>query len=161
MSGCIEGLVDSVVTLYLREHGATTWPKILNLTAFPLPIGNRATDDVTPLDSMFTVEVPAGVVNYDALECEGLFVSTGDALTQQTQAQKWFIDGECLEFLIVMNDEAKTSFDGCCSITKIGPSRDATKKMRRSMTLTLSGEVKHRIDGINVLDQADTITLPV
>lgn len=160
MSGCVKGLVDSSVTLYMREDNEADWEKMVNITNVPLPKGNRATDDVTPVDSHFKVEVASGVVSYDALEIEGLFVSTGEALTQQTKAQKWFINGTCLEFLIVMNDTDKTSFDGCCSITKIGPTRDATKKTRRNMTLAVSGEVKHRIGGKNILSATDSIELP-
>ena len=54
MGQCVQGLVDSqLVQLFIKEHSATTWEKVLNITVLPLPAGERGTDDVTTVDDLF------------------------------------------------------------------------------------------------------------
>ena len=62
--------------------------------------------------------------------------------------------------MIMLPDTEKTTYDGCGTLGSLGPVRDSNKKFRTKLKLTISGEVKERQDGDNVLDPTDTITLP-
>ena len=162
MGQCVQGLVDSqLVQLFIKEHSATTWEKVLNITVLPLPAGERGTDDVTTVDDLFKKEVAAGVISYAALDIEGLYTSSGASQVQRVKLTKYFNEGTCIDWLILLPDAEKTSYDGCGTIASLAPVRDASKKNRIKLKLTISGEVKERQDGDNVLDPADTITLPV
>ena len=162
MGQCVQGLVDSqLVQLFIKEHSATTWEKVLNITVLPLPAGERGTDDVTTVDDLFKKEVAAGVISYAALDIEGLYTSSGASQVQRVKLTKYFNEGTCIDWLILLPDAEKTSYDGCGTISSLAPVRDASKKNRIKLKLAISGEVKERQDGDNVLDPADTITLPV
>ena len=56
--------------------------------------------------------------------------------------------------------DEKTSYDGCGTIASLAPVREANKKNRIKSKLSISGEVKERQNGENVLEPTDTITLP-
>ena len=162
MGQCVQGLVDSqLVQLFIKEHSATTWEKVLNITVLPLPAGERGTDDVTTVDDLFKKEVAAGVISYAALDIEGLYTSSGASQVQRVKLTKYFNEGTCIDWLILLPDAEKTSYDGCGTISSLAPVRDASKKNRIKLKLAISGEVKERQDGDNVLDPTDTITLPV
>lgn len=162
MGQCVQGLVDSqLVQLFIKEHSATTWEKVLNITVLPLPAGERGTDDVTTVDDLFKKEVAAGVISYAALDIEGLYTSSGASQVQRVKLTKYFNEGTCIDWLILLPDADKTSYDGCGTISSLAPVRDASKKNRIKLKLAISGEVKERQDGDNVLDPTDTITLPV
>lgn len=162
MGQCVQGLVDSqLVQLFIKEHSATTWEKVLNITVLPLPAGERGTDDVTTVDDLFKKEVAAGVISYAPLDIEGLYTSSGASQVQRVKLTKYFNEGTCIDWLILLPDAEKTSYDGCGTISSLAPVRDASKKNRIKLKLAISGEVKERQDGDNVLDPADTITLPV
>jgi len=161
MGQCVDGLVDSQqVLFFIKAHAATTWEEVLNITDIPLPAGERATDDVTLVKDLFKRTVAAGVVSYPDLEIQGLYVSTGPSQVQRTKLTKYFNEGTCFDWLILMPDAEKTSLDGCGTLASLGPVREANKKNRVKLKLTISGEVKERQDGENVLDSTDTITLP-
>lgn len=161
MGECVQGLVDSQqVILFVKESSATTWEEVLYLTAIPLPMGERATDDVTTLKDLFKREVAAGVISYAALELEGLYTSSGAGQAQRVKLTRYFNQGTCLDWMIMLPDTEKTTYDGCGTLGSLGPVRDANKKFRTKLKLTISGEVKERQDGENVLDPTDTITLP-
>ena len=161
MGECVEGLVDSQqVILFVKEGSATTWEEVLYLTAIPLPMGERATDDVTTVKDLFKREVAAGVISYAALELEGLYTSSGAGLAQRVKLTRYFNQGTCLDWMIMLPDTEKTTYDGCGTLGSLGPVRDSNKKFRTKLKLTISGEVKERQDGDNVLDPTDTITLP-
>lgn len=161
MGQCVQGLVDSqLVQLFIKEHSATTWEKVLNITVLPLPAGERGTDDVTTVDDLFKKEVAAGVISYAALDIEGLYTSSGASQVQRVKLTKYFNEGTCIDWLILLPDADKTSYDGCGTISSLAPVRDASKKNRIKLKLAISGEVKERQDGDNVLDPTDTITLP-
>ena len=162
MGQCVQGLVDSqLVQLFIKEHSATTWEKVLNITVLPLPAGERGTDDVTTVDDLFKKEVAAGVISYAALDIEGLYTSSGASQVQRVKLTKYFNEGTCIDWLILLPDADKTSYDGCGTISSLAPVRDASKKNRIKLKLAISGEVKERQDGDDVLDPTDTITLPV
>ena len=162
MGQCVQGLVDSqLVQLFIKEHSATTWEKVLNITVLPLPAGERGTDDVTTVDDLFKKEVAAGVISYAALDIEGLYTSSGASQVQRVKLTKYFNEGTCIDWLILLPDADKTSYDGCGTISSLAPVRDASKKNRIKLKLAISGEVKERQDGDNVLDPTDTIPLPV
>nr|WP_314369163.1 phage tail tube protein [uncultured Acinetobacter sp.] len=161
MGQCVQGLVDSqLVQLFIKEHAATTWEKVLNITTLPLPAGERATDDVTTIDDLFKKEVAGGVISYAPLEIEGLYTTTGAGQTQRVKLTKYFNEGTCIDWLILLPDAEKTSYDGCGTIASLAPVREATKKNRVKLKLPISGEVKERQDGENVLVPTDIITLP-
>lgn len=161
MGECVQGLVDSQqVKLYIKEHAATTWEKVLYLTGIPLPAGERTLDDVTGIDDLFKKEVAAGVISYAALEMDGLWTSNGASQVQRIKLTKYFNEGTCFDWLILLPDAEKTSYDGCGTISSLAPVREANKKNRIKFKLSISGEVKERQDGENVLDDTDTITLP-
>lgn len=161
MGECVEGLVDSQqVRLFIKEHSATTWEKVLYLTGIPLPAGERTLDDVTLAEDLFKKEVAAGVVSYAALELDGLWTSSGAGQVQRVKLTKYFNEGKCIDWLILLPDAEKTSYDSCGTISSLAPVREANKKNRIKFKLSISGEVKERQDGENVLDATDTITLP-
>lgn len=161
MGECVQGLVDSQqVQLFIKEHAATTWEKVLNITLLPLPVGTRATDDVTLTEDLFKKEVAAGVISYAPLEIEGLYTASGAGQVQRVKLTKYFNEGTCFDWLILLPGAEKTSYDGCGTLASLAPVREANKKNRIKLSLTLSGEVKERQDGENVLDETDTITLP-
>ena len=126
-----------------------------------MPAGERGTDDVTTVDDLFKKEVAAGVISYAALDIEGLYTSSGASQVQRVKLTKYFNEGTCIDWLILLPDAEKTSYDGCGTISSLAPVRDASKKNRIKLKLAISGEVKERQDGDNVLDPTDTITLPV
>ena len=162
MGECVQGLVDSQqVLFFIKEHAATTWERVLNITSLPLPAGTRTTDEVTPVDSLFKMEVAAGVVSYAALEIEGLYTSSGAGQVQRVKLTKYFNESTCFDWLILLPGADKVSYDGCGTLSSLAPVREANKKNRIKLGLTISGEVKERLDGENVLDETDTITLPV
>lgn len=161
MGECVQGLVDSQqVKLYIKEHAATTWEKVLYLTNIPLPAGERTLDDVTLAEDLFKKEVAAGVISYAALELEGLWTSSGDGQVQRVKLTKYFHEGTCIDWLILLPDAEKTSYDGCGTIASLAAVREANKKNRIKSKLSISGEVKERQNGENVLEPTDTITLP-
>ncbi|WP_336938260.1 hypothetical protein [Acinetobacter modestus] len=161
MGECVQGLVDSQqVKLFIKEHSATTWEKFLYLTGIPLPAGERTLDDVTSAEDLFKKEVAAGVISYAALEMDGLWTSNGAGQVQRVKLTKYFNEGTCFDWLILLPDAEKTSYDGCGTISSLAPVREANKKNRIKFKLSISGEVKERQDGENVLDATDTITLP-
>lgn len=161
MGQCVDGLVDSQqVLLFIKEHSATTWEEVLNITNIPLPTGERTPDDVTLVRDLFKRTVAAGVVSYADLEIEGLYVSTGPGQIQRVKLTKYFYEGTCFDWLILLPDAEKTSMDGCGTLAGLGPVRESNKKNRVKLKLTISGEVKERQDGENVLDPEDKITLP-
>ena len=161
MGECVQGLVDSQqVLFYIKEHSATDWEEVLNITNLPLPAGERATDDVTLVKDLFKRSVTAGVVSYPDLEIDGLWVSNGAGQTQRVKLTKYMLEGTCLDWLVVLPDAERTSYDGCGSLTTVAPIRESTKKNRVKLKVAISGEVKERQDGENVLDSTDTIVLP-
>lgn len=161
MGECVQGLVDSQqVRLFVKEHSATVWEEVLNITDIPLPAGERATDDVTLVKDLFKRTVSAGVVSYPDLEIQGLYVSTGPGQIQRIKLTKYFNEGTCFDWLILLPDAEETSLDGCGTLAGLGPVRESNKKNRVKLKLTISGEVKERQAGENVLDPADTIPLP-
>ena len=101
-----------------------------------------------------------GVISYAALDIEGLYTSSGASQVQRVKLTKYFNEGTCIDWLILLPDADKTSYDGCGTISSLAPVRDASKKNRIKLKLAISGEVKERQDGDNVLDPTDTITLP-
>ncbi|MGY5392760.1 hypothetical protein [Acinetobacter sp. NigerLNRRAM0016] len=162
MGECVQGLVDSQQVIFaIKESSATTWEEFLYLTAIPLPMGERTSDDVTTVKDLFKREVAAGVVSYAALELEGLYTSSGAGQVQRVKLTRYFNQGTCIDWMIILPDAEKTSYDGCGTLASLGPVRDANKKNRIKAKLTISGEVKERQDGANVLDPTDTITFPV
>lgn len=161
MGECVQGLVDSQqVQLFIKESSATEWEKVLNITSLPLPMGERATDDVTLIVDLFKKEVAAGVIGYAPLEIEGLYTTSGNAHVQRVKLTKYFHSGKCIDWLILQPDAEKTSFDSCGTISSLGPVRETNKKNRIKLKLVISGEVKERKDGDNVLDVEDTIVIP-
>ncbi|WP_336916598.1 hypothetical protein [Acinetobacter modestus] len=161
MGECVQGLVDSQqVRFFIKEHSATTWEKVLYIANIPLPAGERTLDDITTIDDLFKKEVAAGVISYAALEMDGLWTSNGAGQVQRVKLTKYFNEGTCFDWLILLPDAEKTSYDGCGTISSLAPVREANKKNRIKFKLSISGEVKERQDGENVLDATDTITLP-
>ena len=142
MSGCVEGLVDSQgIGLSWRVPGATAYEEVLDVTDLPLPAPTRPLDDVTTVKSKYKMQAAAGVIDSGNLAVE-LLQKTGDV--QQNKLVNHFKLGTCLEWKMELNDEAKTSYEFCGTISKFAPVRAASKKNRLQMEIGISGEVIHK-----------------
>lgn len=150
MTDCAAGTVDSQgIKLSVKGGGFTDKTEVGDILDFPLPSGERSTDDVTSVLSKFAQKLAAGVIDYGSLDFVMLQRTNND---QQVKLEREFIKGSCLEWEIELPDEAKTAYTFCASITKFAPSREASKKNRVNMSIAISGAVDHLEDGISVLD---------
>ncbi len=142
MSGCVEGLVDAQgIGLFWRVPGATAYESVLDVTDSTLPAPTRTLDDITPIDSDYKVQAAAGVIDSGNLSVE-LLQKTGDV--QQHKLANHFKLGTCLEWKMELNDDKKTSYEFCGTISKFAPVRAASKKNRVQMEIGVSGEVVHK-----------------
>ncbi|RZH03152.1 phage tail tube protein [Acinetobacter pittii] len=139
MAGCVEGLIDAQgASISFREEGATSWEITAEVTDLPMPDSTRPVDDVTTVDSKFKKKATAGAIDNGALALEFLQISGSD---QQAKLRDYYIKGKCLEWKIELNDESKTSYEFCASMSKFTVVRAADKKNRVQTQLEISGEV--------------------
>ncbi len=150
MTDCAKGTVDSQgIKLSVLGGIFATKTYIADVLDLPLPAGERPTDDVTSVLSKFAEKLAAGVIDYGAIDLKCLQRTDNE---QQVTLERAFIDGDCFQWEIELPDEAKTSYSFCGTITKFGPSREASKKNRLSISIAISGGVDHLVAGVSVLN---------
>ena len=152
MAGCVNGLIDAQgIVLNYRKEGATAWTQLLNHMDVPLPGAERDLDDITDDTTLWQQQVVAGVIKQGAFEFTLPQRTDTAGSAQQVTLKTMFISGECVEWQLLLPDEAETSYEFCASISKFSPGRARSQKNRIAVALAMTGEVVEKRGGTPVL----------
>ena len=134
-----KAFIDSQgITIQYKIPSATDYAELFDVTDSPLPTKKRETDDVTTVKSRSKETVAAGVTSSDDLAFECLQIS---ASKQQAELDQHFSNGQMLDFKMILDDVAQTTYSFQGTLTELTPVRAANKKNRLKLTIAVNGAV--------------------